>query len=98
MGMVGAGVGVRAGVGVGVGTLAGVGVSISVVAPVEGRGVGVTVVPGVGSAETGTLFSAARNASADWKRLAGSLAIAIRIISFNSAGRSLRSVIGGCGS
>lgn len=66
MGIVGTGGGVRAGAGVGtVPTRAGFSVSIRVVAPVEGRGVAVTVVPAAGSAETGTLFSAARNASAD---------------------------------
>ena len=66
MGIVGTGEGVRAGAGLGpVPTPPGFSVSIRVVAPVEGLGVAVTVVPAVGSAETGTLFNAARNASAD---------------------------------
>ena len=65
-GIVGAGVGVRTAGGAGIAARAGVGVSIRVVAPVaEGLGFGVTVVPADGSAETGTLFSAALNASAD---------------------------------
>lgn len=57
----------------------------------------VVVVFETGSALTGTLFNAARNASALWKRSAGSFAIAIMIISFNSAGRSARNVIGAAG-
>ena len=80
----------------------GSGVSTRVVAEegfgvAAGLGVGVNVVSATGSGDTGTVFSAARNASADWNRSAGSLAIAIIIISFSEAGRSSRKVIGGVG-
>lgn len=50
-----------------------------------------------GKPVTGTLFNAARNASALWNLSPGSFAMAIMIISFNAAGRSLRSVIGAAG-
>ena len=83
-------------------TRGGNGVSTKVVAEegfgvAAGRGVGVTVVLEIGSEETGTVFSAARNASADWNRCAGSLAIAIKIISFSEVGRSSRKVMGAAG-
>src|SRR5271169_1624740 len=55
-----------------------------------GRGVDANVVPWLGSADTGTLFNAFINASAVWKRSAGSLAMAIRMIWFNAGGRSAR--------
>src|SRR5580704_7762430 len=54
----------------------------------------VVVVFETGSLLTGTLFNAAQKASALWNRSAGSFAMAIMIISFSSAGRSARSVIG----
>jgi hypothetical protein len=56
------------------------------------------VVPGLGKADTGTLFNALQNASALWNRSAGSLAMAIRIISFKAGGTSARKLIGegGC--
>src|SRR5579863_1570339 len=62
------------------------------------RGVVANVVPGLGSAETGTLFSALAKASALWKRSAGSLAMAIRMISLSAGGTSARRLIGegGC--
>jgi hypothetical protein len=51
--------------GAGVATRGGKGVSTIVVAPLDGFGVGVSVVPARGKSLTGTLFNAARNASAD---------------------------------
>src|SRR6516225_5835256 len=51
--------------GAGVATRGGKGVSTIVVAPLDGFGVGVSVVPARGRSLTGTLFNAARNASAD---------------------------------
>src|SRR5260221_7022898 len=59
---------------------------------------GANVVSGLGSAETGTLFSALQNASALWKRSADSLAMAIRMISLSAGGTSARKLIGdgGC--
>ena len=51
-----------------------------------------------GQGLTSMVLSAARNASAVWKRLAGSLAMAIMMIWFSPAGRSQRSVIGSGGS
>ena len=50
-----------------------------------------------GEAVTGTLLRALRKASAVWKRSAGSLAIDIRIISFNVAGSPGWSSTGGLG-
>src|ERR1700693_3010942 len=49
------------------------------------------------AAVTGTLLKALRKASAVWKRCDGSLAIAIRIISFSSAGRPGCNSAGGLG-
>src|SRR5438445_8678697 len=68
---------------------------------VAGTGIEVTVDASralcetTGESVTGTLLKALRNASAVWKRSAGSLAIDIRIISFIAAGRPGCSSTGG---
>src|SRR5579871_6653373 len=59
---------------------------------------GIDVVRAAGNELTGTVFSAARRASADWKRLSGSFAMHMRMIWLSAAGRSLRRVMGGGGS
>src|SRR5689334_13542485 len=65
---------------------------------IAGLDAGANVVPGLGNAETGTLLSALEKASALWNRSAGSLAIAIRMISFSAGGTSARRLMGegGC--
>src|SRR5450631_3140614 len=58
----------------------------------------VLCVTGCATGVTGrTLLKAFRNASADWKRCAGSLAMAIRIISFSAGGSPGCSSTGGFG-
>ena len=90
----GGGAGTRAGTGVRAVGIRGVtGVSRIVVAPVD-FGAGVSVVPAFGNSLTGTLPSAARNASADWNLLLGSFAMAIMMISLNPGGKSPRNAIG----
>src|SRR5580704_5455192 len=64
----------------------------------DGAFPGTAVVRAGGSALTGTVFRAARRASADWKRFSGSLAMHIMMIWLSAGGRSLRRVIGGGGS
>lgn len=65
--------------------------------PPVGPPIGVRGTVGATAEDAGTVVRALANASAVWKRFAGSFAIAMRIISFNAAGRPGLSSRGGLG-
>jgi hypothetical protein len=67
------------------------------VLPPVGPASGVRGTVGATAEDAGTVVKALAKASAAWKRLAGSLAIAMRIISFNAAGSPGFSSSGGLG-
>jgi hypothetical protein len=93
---------------IGEGVACGICIAVAVTVAASSRettaGAGMGPVPGFaalalkgGAMPGNTLTSAARNAAADWKRACGSLAMAIRMISFRSAGMPGTKLTGGAG-